>query len=149
MSKPTVYIVRGLPGSGKSTLAKKLVKSRLKMDVEVVHVEADMWFSKDGEYKFDPTKLGEAHDWAKAELKSKVLEGTSVVVSNTFTRRWELDGYLEGLLDMADVIVIKAIGNYQNVHGVPDNAVEAMRGRWEDYPGEVVCDEIFMEEFLN
>ncbi len=43
-----LFLLRGLPGSGKSTLAKSLSDS---------HIEADMFFMKDGEYKFDGSKI--------------------------------------------------------------------------------------------
>ena len=36
---------------GKSKLAKRVCNQ---------HIEADMFFMKDGEYKFDPTKLKQA-----------------------------------------------------------------------------------------
>lgn len=149
MSKPVIYIIRGLPGSGKSYIAKKLVASHQNLGKRLTHVEADMWFEWDCGYKFDPTELKQAHDWAKGKLKREVLKGNSVVVSNTFTRKWEVDGYLEGLDSIADVMIIKAIGEYKNVHGVPDAVIDTMRSRWEDYPGEVVCDELLMKELVN
>jgi predicted kinase len=43
-----LILVRGCPGSGKSTFAKLLGGK---------HIEADMFFMKDGEYQFDFTKL--------------------------------------------------------------------------------------------
>jgi hypothetical protein len=36
----------------------------------------------------------------------------------------------------ADIIIEKATGNYQNVHGVPPEALERMKSRWEDLEGE-------------
>jgi len=43
-----LILVRGLPGSGKSTFAKSLGG---------VHIETDMFFIQDGEYKFDGAKI--------------------------------------------------------------------------------------------
>ena len=55
-----LYIVRGIPGSGKSTFAKSLGGT---------HFEADMFFMKDGEYKFDMFKF---------ELKSYYFDWTPI-----------------------------------------------------------------------
>ncbi len=52
-----LYIVRGIPGSGKSTFAKQLVGA------DFLVCEADKYFMVDGEYKFDATKLKQAHDF--------------------------------------------------------------------------------------
>ena len=45
---------------GKSTLAKRVCNQ---------HIEADMFFMKDGEYKFDPTKLKQAHEWCREKTE--------------------------------------------------------------------------------
>lgn len=45
-------LIRGLPGSGKSTMAKFIAG-----DTDAVHLEADMYFIKDGEYKFEQTQI--------------------------------------------------------------------------------------------
>ena len=55
MSKELI-LVRGIPGSGKSTFAKSLGGT---------HFETDKFFMVDGEYKFDGTKIKEAHKWCK------------------------------------------------------------------------------------
>ena len=39
-----LILLRELPGAGKSTLAKRVCNQ---------HIEADMFFMKDGEYKFE------------------------------------------------------------------------------------------------
>lgn len=52
-----VLVLVGCAGSGKSTYSHKLRDSGKKISV----VSADLFFSKTGEYKFDATKLGEAH----------------------------------------------------------------------------------------
>ena len=52
-----LFLLRGLPGSGKSTLAKTLVGYK-----DYCHKEADMYFvDRDGNYKFKPSKIKEAH----------------------------------------------------------------------------------------
>jgi predicted kinase len=128
-----LILVRGISGSGKTTYAKKLIKD----DPTLSHYEADMYFSQDGEYKFVPSKLKEAHAWCFAETEIDLLFGKSVIVSNTFTQKWEIQPYIElGKKMKAEVIIKKATGNYQNVHGVPVETLDKMKARWEDLDGE-------------
>lgn len=143
--KPTLYIIRGLPGSGKSTLARKLVS-------HANHYEADMFFVNDqGEYKYDPAGIGDAHAWCRRNILKRlqywhqsIHDGwthpievergdCNVAVSNTFTRRWEYQQYLEMCLMYnytACVIVMQNI--YDNIHSVPVDVIERMQHRWED-----------------
>ena len=124
-----LLIVRGLPGSGKSTLAKKLVS----VNPGSVHIEADMFFTgKDG-YKFDPSKIKEAHEWCFNTTKIFLSNGVDVVVSNTFTQRWEVQKYT----DVADELgitygIIVATGDFGSVHNVPQETIDKMRQRWEE-----------------
>lgn len=118
-------LIRGLPGSGKSTLAKSL---------GCVHFEADMYFMRDGVYQFNPDKIRFAHIWCHANTQMALQAGVDVVVSNTFTRLWEMKSYLE----MCDATVIRTTGNYASIHNVPQEAIEKMKSRFEDYPGEEI-----------
>lgn len=127
----TLYIVRGIPGSGKSTFAKTLGGT---------HFETDEFFMVDGEYKFDPTKLKEAHRWCQDSVNTAmILNHTAglnnvIVVSNTFTQGWEMEPYFQ----MADtygykvfsVIVENRHGGI-NTHGVPEDKLQVMRDRFE------------------
>ena len=130
-----LILIRGISGSGKTTYAKNLIKQ----DPSLSHYEADMFFYKDGNYNFDPTKLKDAHAWCKAQTENDLQNGKSVVVSNTFTQKWEIEPYIQlGKKYGADIIIKKATGNYKNVHGVPDEALERMRTRWEDIEDEEI-----------
>ena len=60
-----LYLLRGIPGAGKSTLAKQLGDS---------HFETDGFFMVDGEYKFDPTKLREAHQWCQSQVELAMIQ---------------------------------------------------------------------------
>ena len=117
-------LIRGLPGSGKTTLAKQL---------GVLHVEADMYFMRDGKYQFDRAKIGFAHDWCAAVAEKALSAGMDVVVANTFVQHWEMKKYLAlaGVYG-AEVEVIVAIGSYESVHAVPAEVIERMRAKWED-----------------
>ena len=121
----TLILIRGLPGSGKSTLAKKL---------RYEHLEADMFFEQDGEYKFNPALLREAHQWCQERTKQAMrMNWAGIVVSNTFTQRWEMDPYLKLAREHGYTVqIIECKGKFENVHGVPAEAIEKMRQRWEN-----------------
>lgn len=121
-----LLLIRGLPGSGKTTMAKKYA------EVGYVHCEADQYFERDGVYKFDPAKLHAAHDDCLRRTVAAMDAGHPVVVANTFTRRWEMGPYLKAAKKRGiNVRIIEATGNWPNVHGVPEDAIERMRARWE------------------
>jgi predicted kinase len=129
-----LYLLRGLPGSGKSTYAAKLQKMP-----NVLHYEADMYFMKDGVYTFDFTKLADAHTWCLKQTVSGLKNGMSVVVSNTFTTRWEMQNYLTWAEQLnVTVSVVKCIGEFGSVHNIPAETLKRMADRWEDYDGETV-----------
>jgi predicted kinase len=122
-----LILLRGLPGSGKSTFAKSICNQ---------HIEADMYFIDPitGEYKFDPTKLKQAHEWCKDRTEGWMLQGYNVVVSNTFTQEWEMEPYL-ALARKYDYKVVSLIVENRhggvNTHGVPDGKLEQMKNRFE------------------
>jgi len=133
-----LIIIRGLPGSGKSTLAEHLEASmnhtaRHSGFGDIAHVfEADQFFQTLAGYKFDGTKLREAHLDCQARTRTWLKKDNIAIVSNTFTQRWEYQPYL----DMATqynvpVQVIEVHGDFQNIHGVPPDKIESMRKRWE------------------
>ena len=126
-----LYIVRGIPGSGKSTFAKSLGGT---------HFEADMFFMKDGEYKFDMFKLKDAHKWCQDSVNTAMILNTTadlnktIVVSNTFTQEWEMKPYFE----LAEVhgykvfsIIIENRHGGVNEHNVPEEVLSSMKNRFE------------------
>jgi predicted kinase len=121
-----LLLIRGLPGSGKTTMAKEYAKAGY------VHCEADQYFEVNGQYRFDGSKLRAAHDDCLRRSIAAMDSGRSVVVSNTFTRRWEMEPYLRAAKKRGiNARIVEATGNWENVHGVPAEAIERMRARWE------------------
>lgn len=132
-----LVILRGRPGSGKSTLAKS------SEFIRHTNYEADMYFIDPDtqQYNFDATKLYQAHMWCQRKTRESLENGVSVVVSNTFTTMKEMKEYIAMAEELKIPLrVIKVIGNFQNVHGVPEEALQRMRDRWQDYEGEEVID---------
>ena len=129
-----LYLIRGISGSGKSTLAKNMV-----VDTDISWYEADMFFltGKDQQYKFNPSKLKDAHEWCFEETQTDLLAGKDVIVSNTFTRLWEMQRYLDLVKELnIPVRVFRTTGKFKNVHNVPEDVVQKMEERFEDYAGE-------------
>ena len=131
-----LVLLRGVPGSGKSTFAHHMWSSG-------VVFEADKYFMDDeGFYRFDGSKLKEAHEWCKTSVqeameKNHLTSGKhypEIIVSNTFTREWEMQAYFE-LAKKYDYNVVSLIVENRhggkNLHGVPDEKVQEMRDRFE------------------
>jgi predicted kinase len=124
----TLYLIRGIPGSGKSTLARELA---------LYVFEADDYFKKDGEYVFVPADVGKAHEACQRRVErmmdiDAVGENSTIAVSNTFTRLWEMQPYK----DLAKkygytVFTILCQNDFGNVHGVPAGVVQRMKERME------------------
>lgn len=126
---PILYLIRGLPGSGKTTLARDMVKSGMG-----VYVEADMYFEDhNGNYNFDPNNIKKAHEFCIFTAGAALIEGHNVIVSNTFSRIWEMEPYLI-LPRVEKHVVITCEGDYGSVHGVPADKIEQMKQRWERWP---------------
>jgi predicted kinase len=129
MTRQKLHLIRGLPGSGKSTMAKEMLQNKRAH----VHIETDMFFEKDGEYKFDIDKLAEAQKWCQQRVKEELGRGKTVVVSNCFVKKWELSRYFDmARKNGAKPNVIKATGEYQTTHGHPDFLIEKMKKDWEE-----------------
>ena len=127
----TLILFRGVPGAGKTSLCASL---------GIKPMSADMYFETmddngDLIYRFDPTRLKEAHAWCQKHTGISMEMGVSPVgVANTFTQEWEMQSYFELAekwgYKVFTVIVENRHGN-SNIHGVPDDKVQVMKDRFE------------------
>lgn len=136
--KKHFYIMRGCPGSGKSTKAKKLAGENGKV------FSSDDFFMVDGEYKFDASKLHQAHQWNQKRSLEAIEQGLPiVVVDNTNTTIKELKSYIPHILaaEEADyeVEIVEPETDWAfdidklvelTTHGVPKEAIQRMLNRY-------------------
>lgn len=101
-SRKVLYIMRGAPGSGKSHLAHRIIAARSEaagaspetkgtvLQEGVVLSTDDYFIAPSGEYVFDRTLLGRAHEWNRQRCEEAMLIGLgTVVIDNTNSMRWE------------------------------------------------------------
>ena len=121
-----LVLIRGLPGSGKSTLARQM-KSH-------VHVENDMYFMQhDGSYLYESSRMCAALAWCLASTKNALMQGHSVVVSNTFVELAHLKPYAEMACELDVVMhIVEARGQFKNTHAVPEEVLDTMRANWQE-----------------
>ncbi|MBP9827687.1 ATP-binding protein [Patescibacteria group bacterium] len=86
-----VILLRGISGSGKSTWIKN-------NQPQATVVSADhLFIQPDGSYKFDQTRLGEAHQKCfKAFIEALQKGSELIIVDNTNVTAWEMSPYIIG-----------------------------------------------------
>jgi predicted kinase len=129
-------IMQGLPGSGKSTHAAKLKGA--------VVFSADDYFVElgGGVYKFDPSKLGEAHGRCFRKCVEAMQNKVGhIVIDNTNTTPEEVAPYM-ALANAygyeARILRVEGAPDVcakRNTHGVPVQAILAMAARLATFKG--------------
>ena len=122
-----LFLLRGLPGSGKSTFAKALTG--------VYTIEADKYFMDGDEYKFDPSKLKDAHAWCQNTTRVWMTTGVKrITIANTFTQEWEMQPYYDLAKEHGYKVYSLIVENRHggvNEHGVPEEKLVQMKNRFE------------------
>ena len=135
-----VLIMQGVPGSGKSTRAKELAEK----GGDSAIVSADNYFMSSGEYKFNLSEIGLAHQECLRQYISHLQKGEkeTIIVDNTNTQAWECSPYVALAAAYGydcKLIRVKCnpeIAAARNIHGVPPHAVMRMHKSLEEiqYP---------------
>lgn len=128
-----LIIMRGISGSGKSTKAKSFGGNVY---------STDDFFMENEEYKFDPSKIVEAHGWNQNRVKEAMSSGeTPIVVDNTNTQKWEAKPYVLMAKEFGYAVKVEESDtpwrfdaeelSKRNVHGVPKPAIQGMVDRYD------------------
>lgn len=119
-----LYAFRGLPGSGKTSFAKSL---------NLKFFEADQYFEKFNDNKYDFKLLKKAHQYCYQSVKEELENGRSVIVSNTMTSEEEVLEYysLAKELNVKFVsVILENRHNGESSHNVPISSIEKMKKRF-------------------
>jgi len=123
----TLYLICGPSGSGKTYRANQLkVQQNIKH-----HFEADMWMvDKKGNYLFVPDRLSYCHKSCQRSTEQAMMLGEDVIVSNTTLTKKEAKPYINLAKQYNYKVVIDhMLGNFANLHGVPEWKVEQMKAK--------------------
>ena len=112
----------GPSGSGKTTLA-------LERYSNLMRLETDMYFSREGEYRFTLDLNKKAVEWFIDETAHVANTGMDFVLTGVFAAHTErLDKVIQIGIDHGyDVYVHTLIDSHGSVHGVPEEHLNAMR----------------------
>jgi len=122
-------LIRGIPGSGKTTLANTIL---LQDKNPCVICEADDFFMFGNSYKFNNTKLGDAHKWCQAKVAFFLFRGNDVIVSNTSINMKDINTYYKIANSYsAEFEIVNCEGGYKNTHKVPEEVIESMTKRFK------------------
>ncbi len=146
-----LIIIRALPGAGKSTLAELIGSANPDSSVICTTDDFPGLYTHDDEhgivfngmqYVDGVPMIVKAHEWNHRMAETAMETGafSTVIVPNTNVQRWEFQAYL----DLAETYgyrttVISLFDGgcsdeellHRNTHGVPLQAISAMRARFE------------------
>lgn len=131
-----VIVLQGFSGSGKTHFAKSLCKTHAKDHPRVISVD-DFFIDHHGEYRFEPSRLGEAHAWTFYEYLL-ALQGTAddfIIVDNTNADACELSPYmLAAAAYHATATIVRVscdleVAAKRCTHNVPTNAISRQASR--------------------
>ena len=125
-----LIIVRGIPGTGKSTFCREVFP-------DILHLENDMFQYQNGEYHYDEKKLQKSIQWCFNTASNALKNGMDVVISNTFAKKAFIDSYKELAKEYGcQFEIYRMMGNFKDIHNVPEDVLKSMKDGFEDYEGE-------------
>lgn len=139
-----LILMRGLPGSGKSHLAREIVEKGTKSNnyMNYIFSADDFFLTRNGNYNFNPQKIGDAHAWNQHRVWLQIMKGFSpIIIDNTNTCMWEMKNYATMAVPMGYIIEIiepftcwafnvKEL-HIKNIHNVPKDKIRDMLERYE------------------
>lgn len=140
-----LVLMRGCQGSGKSYQATNILNlCYTNVNINDFIFSADKYFinKKNGKYRFDFNKIGEAHNWAFQEFLTAIeLEVTPVIVDNTNCEAWEMEKYAKVAVNNGYWIeIVEPITEWawdsmelfkRNVHSIPYDSIISFIRRYD------------------
>lgn len=160
----TLIIMRGLPGSGKSFLAKYLYDGIVGLGNSCIIHSTDNFHleHKDGKsvYVFKPEKLRYFHEQnLKHAITSMEMGIDCAIIDNTNTTWKEMEAYVRaGIANGYSVVIEESNSAWKydveectkrNTHGVPKEAIQRMRDRWETTESLLAKRNLLLKEEAN
>lgn len=143
MNPPSLILLRGLPGAGKSTLATLLATMPGAVAVCADDYPGRYTLERNAPvYNADMTE--KALGWCWWQVSEHMERGAPVIiVHNTFIRRDDLLEYEHSAnLHGYRLFVVKVEGRHPSVHCVPEDVVQAMDERYEEWGTSPMVDEL-------
>ncbi len=137
-------IMHGISGSGKSTTTNKFVEKYSKEYGDnltySIH-SADNYFMNNGEYQFDPSKLGEYHELNHKEFCNSLDRNINLVIvdnTNILPEHWEpyvVDAKSKEyrVQHFWMPIIDAEVAFERNLHNVPMHAIERQIENYKEY----------------
>ena len=141
-----LILLRGISGSGKSTLGKQLMG-----DGQIF--STDDFFMQEDEYKFNPSQLGNAHQWNLDRTIASMGRGESpIIVDNTIIQAWEAKRYVQAAIEHGYKVEVAEPDTpwkfdaeelaKRNTHGVSLKSIQRMINKWETLDPDNPVDQI-------
>lgn len=116
-----VIILRAVSGSGKSTFAEYL--NSLSNSKAIICTADDFFIGSDGVYRFDLSKLGQAHLECKKKFEDALQKDFELVIcANTNTKGQDVNFYIDKAKEYGYTVfslVVENRHNNNNIHNVP------------------------------
>ncbi|KAF3852110.1 hypothetical protein F7725_005465, partial [Dissostichus mawsoni] len=109
-----------------------------------VILSTDNYFTRHGEYQFDPTALGEAHEWNHKQAKEAFERGANpIIIDNTNMQGWEMKPYVAQALKNVYKVLFREPDTWwkskprelerRTKHDVPLEKIRRMLNSYERY----------------
>ncbi|NWI19931.1 N4BP2 protein, partial [Crypturellus soui] len=133
-----LVLLRGVPGSGKSFLARTLLED----NPGGIILSTDDYFYKHGQYHYDASCLGEAHDWNRKRAKEAFEKRMSpIIIDNTNIQAWEMKPYVTLAQQFKYKVMFREPDTWwkfkpkelerRNIHGISKEKIKRMLERYE------------------